>query len=106
MVEINFNADLAAIEKTLLSLDVNVENLTSGQINRALDRLDKASSKLTDVFIAIGRGDELPSTTFQQKDDVSLIYRRLFDLRSVFRNEVSRRYGPGAPSRLPLRGGR
>lgn len=80
------------VARTLASLRGDVHEMTASTINHTLDRLDKASSTLTDVFIAEGRGYERPSETFQ-----------LHDARTVLRNEVARRYGPGAPSRLPTR---
>lgn len=78
------------------------EEMTNGDINKGLDRLDGASSILTDVMIEEGRGHELPSQTFLRGDPLSVLYKQLFDIRTILRNEVSLRYGPGAPSRLPV----
>lgn len=94
---------IAKIERTLASLRGDVGELTPSQINRYLDRLDKASSLLTDVFIEVGRGDELFSETMRLNDPLALLCQRIFDNRTMLRNEVSRRYGPNAPSRLPTR---
>ena len=93
------------IERILASLkvDVAVEEMKASEVNRSLDRLDKARSMLTDVFIAEDRGYETPSETFKLSDPLSLLYRRIHDARAVLRYEISRRYGPGAPSRLPTR---
>lgn len=93
------------IEQAITSLrgDINVEEMKASEINRSLDRLDKAGSMLTDVFIAEGRGYELPSETFKSDDPLALLYKLLHNARSVLRGEISRRYGPGAPSRLPTR---
>ena len=90
------------IERSLNSLQGNVEEMTAGTINRSLDRLDEAGSLLTDVFIAEDRGYELPSETFQLSDPLATLYQQLHNAHTLLRNEISRRYGPGAPSRLPL----
>lgn len=94
---------LAKIERILSLIDVNVGSLTASKINDQLDRLDRALSLLTDVFIASGRGEELPSETFELDDPLAILYRRAHNVRSVLSGEVSRRYGPGAPGRLPTR---
>lgn len=78
------------------------EEMTNGDVNKGLDRLDEARLALNDVMIEEGRGYELPSQTFLMSDPLSVLYKKLFDLHSILRNEVSRRYGPGAPSRLPV----
>lgn len=92
------------IEKTIESITHKytvVENMTNGEINKGLDRLDEASSILTNIFIEVGRGYERPSETFKLNDPLALLSKALFDLTSILRREVSRRYGPSAPSRLP-----
>ena len=91
------------VARTLASLRGDVHEMTASTINHTLDRLDKASGALTDVFIAEGRGYERPSETFELRDPLALLYVQLHDARTVLRNEVARRYGPGAPSRLPTR---
>ena len=96
--------NVAKIVRSLSTIKGNVEEMTAGTINRSLDRLDSASSLLTDVFIAEDRGYELPSETFQLSDPLATLYHQLHDTRALLRNEISRRYGPGAPSRLPLGG--
>lgn len=75
--------------------------MTAGQINKELDRLDKLSSKLTDEFIAAGRGYERPSETWKLNDPLAERYKQISSAYSDLRSEISRRYGPGAPSRLP-----
>lgn len=77
------------------------ECMTAGEINKALDRLDKIGSKLTDEFIAAGRGHELPSETFKKDDPLAKRYIENANARSRLRAEIAARYGPGAPSRLP-----
>ena len=89
------------IKRALTSLKGNVEEMTASTINHNLDSLDKAGSMLTDIFIAEDRGYELPSETFQLSDPLATLYQQLHDSRTLLRNEISRRYGPGAPSRLP-----
>jgi hypothetical protein len=91
------------IVKTLSSMKVSVPGLTASTLNHYLDQLDRCSSDLTDIFISEGRGLELPSETFEMSDPLALIYQDLTDFRATLRNEISRRYGPGAPSRLPTR---
>ena len=89
------------IERTLSSLNGHVEDMTNGTINRTLDRLDKAGAMLTDVFIDEGRGYEKPSETLRLSDPLAILYRQLWEARTLLHDEISRRYGPGAPSRLP-----
>jgi hypothetical protein len=81
----------------------DLSTLTPSEINRRLDRLDKLSSKLTDEFIAAGRGHELPSETFKKTDPLAERKRRVWADSDALHREISRRYGPGAPSRLPTR---
>lgn len=78
-----------------------IECLTAGQINKALDKLAQASSKLTDDFIAAGRGHELPSETRTKSDPLARKYSDIQDARSRLEIEIALRYGPGAPRRLP-----
>ena len=94
---------MAKISKTLDSINGDLDRLTASVINTYLDRLDVASATLTDIFIDEGRGLELPSETFRMSDPLALLYQRTSNLRSMLRNEISRRYGPNAPRRLPTR---
>lgn len=71
------------------------------KINKALDRLARLSSELTDEFIAAGRGYETPSETWKLDDPLARRAKKIFDEKSVLRHEIERSYGPGAPSRLP-----
>lgn len=75
--------------------------MTAGEINKALDRLDAADSKLTEELIRTGRGRELRQTTLKASDPLALKVRAIYEQSSALRNEISRRYGPGEPSRLP-----
>jgi len=83
--------------------DEDLSTLTPSEINRRLDRLDKLSSKLTDEFIAAGRGHELPSETFTKTDPLAERKKRVWSESDALHREISRRYGPGAPSRMPTR---
>lgn len=76
-------------------------DMTAGEINKALDRLDRERSHLADAFIAAGRGGERPSETRKKADPLALRHNELADAYLALRMEVERRYGPGAPSRLP-----
>ena len=75
--------------------------MTAGQINKELDRLDAENSKITDEMIEAGRGNETASETWTKTDPLAMRWRRVADRRMDLRNEISQRYGPGAPSRLP-----
>lgn len=76
-------------------------DLTPAQINRELDALDRRRSRNTDAFIAAGRGEERPSEYLGKDDQLSREAREIFERQSALRSEIERRYGPGAPSRLP-----
>jgi hypothetical protein len=75
--------------------------MTAGQINRELDALDKQRSNANNFLIAVGRGDETFEETCCKTDPASLVFRAIVDRQSALRLEIGRRYGPGAPSRLP-----
>lgn len=81
-----------------------VECMTAGEINKTLDRLDTVRSKLNDEFIATGRGHETPAETMKMDDPLARRWKVHSNEASALRFEISRRYGPGAPSRLPPRG--
>jgi hypothetical protein len=75
--------------------------MTPSQINRELDALDRRSSRNADAFIAAGRGAERPSEYLQKSDPLSKQAAAIYDRRTELRAEILRRYGPGAPRRLP-----
>ena len=75
--------------------------MTASQINKALDRIDKIRSKITDEFIATGRGHELPSETRHKTDPLALRSLEVQEAQWQFQREIERRYGPKAPHRLP-----
>lgn len=92
-------------EKALVRVShIDPQTMTAGKINKELDNLDKKQSKLINKFIKEGRGNEKYNDILKQKDQLSLDYtavaNRIYDLRQ----EIEARYGPKAPSRLPLRG--
>jgi hypothetical protein len=91
------------IARTLASLRGDVEMMTASEINRSLDRLNNAYSSLGTTFITEGRGYEKPSETLQLSDPLANTYRQLCEATDIYNREISRRYGPGAPSRLPTR---
>lgn len=76
-------------------------DLTPAQINRELDALDRRRSRNTDAFIAAGRGEERQSEYLGKRDPLSREATEIFERQSALRAEIERRYGPGAPSRLP-----
>lgn len=75
--------------------------MLASEINRELDALERRSTRNTDAFIAAGRGHERPSEYLKQDDPLSRAARAIFERQSALRAEVERRYGPGAPRRLP-----
>lgn len=80
---------------------VDVETLKASDINKELDRLGEESSKLTQAMIDAGRGSEPPSEYLRKTDPLSLRIKAVSDRQENLRREISARYGPGAPSRLP-----
>lgn len=80
---------------------VNIEAMSASQINKLLDRYEKESSEITDEFIQVGRGLEKPTETFKKDDLLARKYIANYNMRSRLRSEIERRYGPGAPARLP-----
>ena len=75
--------------------------MTAGEINKVLDKLDKQLSELNRALIDAGRGHETHYDTVHKTDPLSLKCAAYSDLRSELRREIDRRYGPGAPHRLP-----
>ena len=79
----------------------DVSLLASSKINKELDRLERYSSELTDALIDEGRGNERFSETMAKSDKLALAFRAVHNRLHELRAEVARRYGPGAPARLP-----
>lgn len=78
-----------------------VEAMGAAEINKLLDVLDKESSGITAELIAAGRGTERPTETTRMTDPLALRYIQNWKDSSLLRDEIARRYGPGAPRRLP-----
>ena len=78
--------------------------MTGPEINKELDRLDKKSSEIGTKMIAEGRGHETYSDTYKigrGYDPLTDAWIDCAERQSALRNEISLRYGPRAPSRLP-----
>jgi hypothetical protein len=75
--------------------------MTAGELNKALDRVDAARCKNVDRFIEAGRGYETSSQIAKLDDPLAREANALSRERGELRNEIELRYGPGAPSRLP-----
>lgn len=84
-----------------LTLSKKPSEMSAGDINKHLDKLDKHIEKATDDLIAAGRGDERHSETMSKSDPLSLKYREAHEMKQELKSEISKRYGPGAPHRLP-----
>lgn len=74
--------------------------MTAGEINRELDRLRKAMSRLNDALIAAGRGHETFQETMRLGDPLSLRVQDVAERESALQVEIHMRAGPGV-SRLP-----
>lgn len=75
--------------------------MTAAEINRELDRLDRQRRRLTDEFIEAGRGRETASETQKLDDPLARRWNAITGRAYDLRNEITLRYGPDAPSRLP-----
>lgn len=75
--------------------------MTAAEINKELDKLNSQDSALGDLMIAVGRGYERPSEYLKLTDPLSMELRKNADRRLALRVEISVRYGPNPPSRLP-----
>ncbi len=78
--------------------------MTAGQINKELDALEAEDSKLTDAFIAAGRGAERPTDRANKTDPLSIRAREISDRLDALRSEGKARYGPGLTGHLPAKG--
>ena len=99
----NHTTRTAARARKVLTRE-GVAAMGAAEINKLLDLLDKESSGITDEMIANGRGTERPTETMRMTDPLSLRYIQNWEDASLLREEIARRYGPGAPRRLPSRG--
>lgn len=98
-VLLEFDSKVAALRKTLTREDV--ESLSAAAVNKALDRLDAEQSKLLDALIEAGLGTTRLQTILKLDHPVARQYAALTDQILLLQEEIKRRYGPGAPSRLP-----
>lgn len=78
-----------------------VAAMSGAAINKALDQCDALASKTCQELIDAGRGRERAQETYRMSDPLALRFIAEVDARAMLRREVDRRYGPGAPSRLP-----
>lgn len=78
----------------------DVARMTAGQINKALGRLEKESSKVTAELLAAGR-DERPSERRTMTDPLSVRDTQVSAQLRLLRDEVAARYGSGSAHRLP-----
>lgn len=82
--------------------------MTPAEINREKDKLSVASSELTDKFIEMGRGHWRQSDIRAEAakgDELSKQSVAITDRQQDLTVEIELRYGPNAPTRLPLRKG-
>lgn len=75
--------------------------MTAAEINRELDKLEGQSSTLGSLMIEAGRGHERPSEYLRMTDPLAMELRSNSDRRYALRIEISQRYGPNPPARLP-----
>jgi len=78
--------------------------MSGAEINKELDRLDKANRIIIDEMIEAGRGYENSSQTYalgKGHDPLTDRFIENGDRRRALRIEMELRYGPGTPSRLP-----
>lgn len=75
--------------------------MTAAEINKELDKLNAQDSTLGDLMIEGGRGHERPSEYHRMTDPLSMELRKNSNRRQDLRIEISVRYGPNPPSRLP-----
>jgi hypothetical protein len=81
-----------------------IAGMTAGVINKHLDRLDKESSALIDRLIEAGFGHIGLQQILKMDHPVAQQYAAVSSQQGMLHAEITRRYGPGAPSRLPSRG--
>lgn len=75
--------------------------MSAAEINRELDRLDAQDSALGDEIIAAGLGHVLLLDLLKMEGELPTRARAIFDRRHDLRHEITARYGPNAPARLP-----
>ena len=75
--------------------------MSGSELNKEYDKINKLQSKLTDEFIAAGRGHELPSVIRHQTDPLSIRHQELNKKYDAVRSEMQLRYGPSLIGHLP-----
>ena len=78
-----------------------VERLGAAAINKALDSLKKKESNLISALIDAGFGRVGFQQILKTDHPVAQQYAQVNRQIGFLRDEIARRYGPGAPSRLP-----
>ena len=78
-----------------------IEGLGAAGINQALDKLDKEQSKLNGALIEAGFGHVRLQEIMKMDHPVAQQYAVVSGQIALLHEEIERRYGPGAPSRLP-----
>jgi hypothetical protein len=78
----------------------NPAEMAGAAINKELDKLYNLRSRLTEIFISVGRGEEHSDETAKKTDELSVAWNAMVDRQHALAWEVERRAGPGM-SRLP-----
>ncbi len=89
----------AAVRKILTR--EQIEGMGAAVINKALDTLDKEQSKLNGALIEAGFGHVMLQEIMRMDHPVAQQYAVVSSQIALLHEEIERRYGPGAPSRLP-----
>jgi len=89
----------AAVRKTMTR--EQIEGMGAAVINKALDTLDKEQSKLNGALIEAGFGHVRLQEIMRMDHPVAQQYAVVSGQIALLHEEIERRYGPGAPSRLP-----
>jgi hypothetical protein len=78
-----------------------ISSMQPSQINKELDQLSKDRDRINDKMIAAGRGNETFRETSAKSDPLAKEFNAVHDRMRSLHDEIGRRYGPGAPTRLP-----
>jgi hypothetical protein len=87
--------------KPKLPMQREASGMQPSQINKELDQLSVIAAKIADKFIAAGRRNETSRETYGKSDPLAKEFIAVRDRQATLHDEIARRYGPGAPSRLP-----
>ena len=72
-----------------------LSEMTAGEINREIAKVDARSSKNAKAFIDAGRGHETPSVYMKLTDPLALEAQEIYYLRAALIAEVQSECGPG-----------